>query len=77
MRENKYKSMTYRELMRAAGVTKPGKEARLIHKELRKYGDGLLFWDRYPLLIQILVILFDVAVSVSCVLATLNLFGFI
>lgn len=27
---------------------KSGKEARKIHKELKQYGDGLFFLDRYP-----------------------------
>lgn len=33
---------------------KPGKEARKLHKELKQYGDGLLFLDRYPMLPMII-----------------------
>lgn len=78
--KNKYSEMTHAELLRAANTEKPGKEARLIHKELKKYGNGLLFRDRHPLLVQILiqtlVILFDVVASVVCVSAILRIFGF-
>ena len=28
----------------------PGKNARKLHKELKEYGEGLRFCDRYPLL---------------------------
>lgn len=78
--KSKYSEMTHVDLMRAANTAKPGKEARLIHKELKKYRNGLLFQDRHPLLVQILiqtlVILFDVAASVVCVSAILRIVGF-
>lgn len=77
--KNKYSQMTHSELIKALSTAKPGREARLIHRELKKYGDGLVFWDRHPLLVQILiqtlVILFDVAASVACVSAILRMFG--
>ena len=40
-----YTELLYR--MRTANE-KDAKESRLIHKELRKYGDGLPFYQRYP-----------------------------
>lgn len=44
-----------------------GKEARAIHRELKKYGTGLFFHDRYPnadLLIGVLAVAMALAVFV-------------
>lgn len=52
MAKTEYDSMTYSELLRAVhaahGVS--GKKARRLHRALKRFGDGLPLWDRYPLL---------------------------
>lgn len=75
--KNKYSKMTHSELLKVLSTATPGKEARLIHHELKKYGDGVFFWDRYPGLIQAGVIIFDILVSVAGVLAILKCLGVI
>lgn len=72
---NRYSKMTHIELMEASNVAKPGRDARLIHRELKKYGNGLLFWDRHPILVKIGVLIFDVALSVVAALAILKFLG--
>lgn len=75
--KNRYSKMTHAELLKALSTAKPGREARLIHRELKKYGDGLFFWDRYPGLIQVGVIVFDTLVSVVGALTILKCLGVI
>ena len=41
-------SEEYVDLLKRLKTVKPGKECRAIHKELRKYVDGMFFHDRYP-----------------------------
>lgn len=38
------------ELYERLNKARPGKEAREIHKELKKFGDGVPFFYRYPTL---------------------------
>lgn len=45
---DKYYSMSYEELLREIPKIKEGKEARMLHRALRKYGDGLSLMYRYP-----------------------------
>lgn len=47
---NKYDNMTRRELWVAAMNVRKGKEARQLHRALKKFDpkDGLFFLDRYP-----------------------------
>jgi len=59
--------------MKAVDTATPGKDARLIHRGLRKYGNGLFWWDRYPLLARTAVYVFDVMLSVAGALAILKL----
>ncbi len=73
--KNKYSGMTHGELMKAADIATPGKEARLLHRELKKYDDGLFWWDRYPLLVIATVCVFDVLLSVAGALVILKFFG--
>lgn len=46
----KYSGLTYAELLRASANVARGKDARELHRELKEYGDGLFFFDRYPYL---------------------------
>lgn len=39
---------TYEEICEDLRTAIPGKECRKLHKELKAYGDGLRFTDRYP-----------------------------
>lgn len=39
---------TYEEICDDLRTAIPGKECRELHKELKAYGDGLRFTDRYP-----------------------------
>lgn len=54
---------SYRELLEQMKHTMPGREARILHKKLKKYGDGLFFRDRYPNF-DLLVSVIALAVSV-------------
>ena len=48
-RVDKYNGWSYEELLLECGSRKlSGKEARAIHKELKKYGSGLPVSMRYP-----------------------------
>ena len=38
----------HRKLLVESWTVKPGKDARKLHRELRKYKDGLPIWLRYP-----------------------------
>lgn len=51
--KSKYSGLTYPELLRASDNITPGKDARELHKELKKYGDGLFFLDRYPAMTKV------------------------
>ena len=48
MKGNKYAGMTYRELLEETDRVQYGKQARLLHRELRKHNDGLPMFMRYP-----------------------------
>ncbi len=39
---------TYKDILDDLRTAIPGKEYRKLHKELKAYGDGLRFTDRYP-----------------------------
>lgn len=39
---------SYEEICEELRTAEPGKQARKLHKELKAYGDGLSFLDRYP-----------------------------
>lgn len=39
---------TYEEICNDLRTAIPGEECRKLHKELKEYGDGLRFTDRYP-----------------------------
>lgn len=45
---NKYDGMSYEELLREIPKASQGEEARMIHRALKKYGDGLHMMYRYP-----------------------------
>lgn len=47
---------TYKEICGDLQNAKPGKEARKLHKELKAYGDGMVFTDRYPLFFPVISI---------------------
>ena len=46
--ENRYESMTYPELLHESDKCLRGKEARQLHRALKKYGSGLPMFIRYP-----------------------------
>ena len=48
MKENKYYGMTYRELLEETGRVQYGKQARLLHRELKKHHSGLPMFMRFP-----------------------------
>lgn len=48
MRNNEYMKLSYEEMLRAIPTVSYGKEARKLHRALRKYGDGLPLYGRYP-----------------------------
>lgn len=52
MKKSKYDDMTYGELLHAVFATEntSGREARQMHRALKRFGDGLLLRDRYPIL---------------------------
>lgn len=66
-----YKNKSYEELCECLWNAKSAKEIRKIHKELKKYGDGALFEDRYPffpVLVHVMAIVISViALIVSCI----------
>lgn len=70
-----YNAMSYAELLRASDTVKSGKEARFVHSELRKYGDGLPFWKRHPFLAKIVIIIVDACASVALVRLVLGFCG--
>lgn len=45
---NRYDGMTYDELLKKIPETQEGKEARILHRALKKHGDGLHIMYRYP-----------------------------
>lgn len=57
--------MGYYELLGQMKFISSAKEARLMHKCLKKYGDGLTFHDRYPNF-PIVIGCISVAVSLAC-----------
>lgn len=46
--QEEYEKMSFWELMEEYQTAPKGKECRKIHKAMKKYGDGILFIDRYP-----------------------------
>ncbi len=48
MKNNKYMELSYEEMLCAIPTISYGKEARKLHRALRKYGDGLPLYGRYP-----------------------------
>ena len=48
MKSNKYADLGYEELLCMIPTVSCGKEARKLHRSLRKYGDGLPLYGRYP-----------------------------
>ena len=59
------------ELYERLKTAKPGKEMREIHKRLRKYGDGIFIWDRYPCYRYVVPIL----VYIVMLLVFLHMYG--
>lgn len=45
---NQYEGMTYRELLDEIDKVRYGKEARMLHRELRRHRSGLPLFMRYP-----------------------------
>lgn len=58
---------TYKELLEQMKNARPGKECRVLHRKLRKYGTGLCFRDRYPN--------FDLAVAIIALVVSLTVFA--
>ena len=52
MKKSKYDDMTYEELRLVVLATEnaSGKEARQMHRAMKRFGRGLLLRDRYPIL---------------------------
>ncbi len=50
----------------------PGKEAREIHKELKKYGRGLALWDRYPCLAYLPSLVMSIAALIISIVRLLR-----
>lgn len=48
MKESKYEGMTYRELLEETDRVQYGKQARMLHRELKKHHSGLPMFMRYP-----------------------------
>lgn len=48
VKENKYTGMTYRELLEETDRVQYGKQARMLHRELKKNHSGLPMFKRYP-----------------------------
>ena len=59
-------STEYRELLEQLRICRPGKEARLLHKKLKKYGSGMFFRLRYPN--------FNLYISVAALVLSLSVF---
>ena len=60
--------MTHREIFERLKTAKPGKECRALHKELKKYGDGVSFMYRYPYVFHLpAVVMSIVAIIISVV----------
>lgn len=62
-----YKNKSYEELCECLWNAKSAKEVRKIHKELKKYGNGALFEDRYPNFPTVV----SIAALVLCLIAEL------
>lgn len=59
---------TYEEICEDLRTAIPGEEARKLHKELKAYGEGLRFLDRYPYAICIPAIIAIIVTVLSIVL---------
>ncbi len=64
--------MKYSQLLEWQKKVRPGKDARRLHKELKKYGSGL-FWEiRYPYLsiyfLSIYLSLFSIIISMLTII---------
>lgn len=59
---------SYEEICKDLSTATPGKEARKLHKELKAYGDRLSLWQRYPVLVMCIPLVFS---GVLTVIATL------
>lgn len=60
---------TYKEICEDLRNAQPGKECRELHKELRLYGDGMRFRDRYPWF----PVIFMVMASTGAIVAMLTI----
>lgn len=45
---NQYEGMTYRQLLEESNKRLSGKDARRLHRELKKHNSGLPMFMRYP-----------------------------
>ena len=57
MKSSKYTGMDYGQLLRETDKAKPGRECRQIHRELKRLDkdNGLSFFERYPIVLAIVV----------------------
>lgn len=72
--QNKYNGLSYEDLLDVLKSARPGKEARMLHHELRKHGSGLSFTDRYPLALPIIASTL-VAILTNAILLAIGCLG--
>ena len=65
---SRYTGMTLRQLYLETQTAKPGKDARELHRELKKHGDRLFLLDRYPEL-QITMLCVAAIISIAVIVA--------
>ena len=51
MRKHHYASLSYTDLLDLIKNAAPGSESRELHRELKRYSDGLPLLRRYPMLL--------------------------
>lgn len=67
---------TYEEICEDLKTAIPGKNARKLHKELKEYGEGLRFCDRYPLLAACLLgVALAIGIVTVMVIAMITVLG--
>ena len=67
-------TMSYEEILKCLKTAKPGKECRALHKELKKFGDGLAFMYRYPKSTIILSIISAIIGTLALCISAVRLF---
>lgn len=63
------------ELYERLHKAEPGKEAREIHKELKKFGDGIPLFYRYPLVSYVPSLVMSIAALIISIISIVRLCG--